>query len=195
MKRLLILIAVFVFIISGCFEKSSTKTSQNKKKSQIKKTSQKREIPEGEKPKIIGEAIEKVVQVYFANQAKENEAFKNNDPESALAYQFAFPLKRTIKTKETTKEIDTINELLKGPTKEEKEQGYRTEIHKITLDSLTVEKEIATAKFSGKDFFLEGDRSGPKVRAQIEKTLLQIERIKKVEIYINDEPKFDDLRA
>lgn len=188
MKKILsICLITFLFIAVGC------QTPENKKGSAGKRSSQ-----PIDKPKILGKKIQKKVFAYFANQEKEDAAYKpveegKKDPEDPTAYQFAFPVIRIIETTTTTVEEDTVKELLKGPTDGEEEQGYRTEIHNIELDSLTIKNKVATAKFTGKKFYLEGDMSGARVRAQIEKTLLQFPHIKKAVIYINGNPKFDDL--
>lgn len=186
MKKLIILLLALILITSGCFHKQPQSTKSNgKRKTQPK-----------EGPLIIGKKIKRKVKIYFANQAKEDEAFKKYDAEDPRAYQYAFPLNRTINTTTTTIARDTVNELLKGPTNNEKAQGYRTEIHNIALDSLEInKKKIAIIKFSGKEFYLEGDMSGVRVKMQIEKTLLQFPSIKKVIIYINGNPNFDSLEG
>ncbi len=186
MKKFLVLFIVLGLVIAGCQTKTATDT---KRKSEQVDTQ-----PTGE-TKILGEKIKKTVKIFYANPEKQDEAAMKNDPETAAAQQMAFPLEREIDTTTTTTKEDTINALLKDVTDTEKKEGYVNEIHKISLDSLTIKDGIATAIFSGKGFILEGDMSGPRVRAQIEKTLQQFSEVDTVDIYINGDSKFDDLRG
>ncbi len=180
---ILIATTVVVLLSSGCQVKTDTE----------RKTEQRDTQPIGE-PKVLGEKIKKTVKLFYANPEKQDEAAMKNDPETAAAQQMAFPVEREIDTTTTTIKEDTISALLKDMSDKEKKEGYINEIHKISLDSLSVEDGIATAKFSGKDFYVAGDMSGPRVRAQIEKTLQQFSDVDTVDIYINDDAKFDDLR-
>ena len=189
-KSVAILLSILIATISiallsaGCQVKTETEI----------KTEQRDTQPVGE-TKILGEKVKKKVKVYFANPEKQDEAAMQSDPETAAAQQMAFPLEKEIDTTTTTIKEDTISALLKDVSDKEKKDGYINEIHNISLDSLSVKDGIATVKFSGKDFLLEGDMSGPRVRAQIEKTLQQFSDVDTVDIYINDDAKFDDLRG
>ena len=189
-KSVAIILSILIATISiallssGCQVKTETE----------RKTEQRDTQPVGE-TKVLGEKIKKKVKVYFANPEKQDKAAMQSDPETAAGQQMAFPLERAIDTTTTTIKEDTISALLKDVNGKEKKDGYINEIHNISLDSLSVKDGIATVKFSGKDFLLEGDMSGPRVRAQIEKTLQQFSDVDTVDIYINDDAKFDDLRG
>ena len=189
-KSVAIILSILIATISiallpaGCQVKTETE----------RKTEQRDTQPVGE-TKVLGEKIKKKVKVYFANPEKQDKAAMQSDPETAAGQQMAFPLERAIDTTTTTIKEDTISALLKDVSDKEKKDGYINEIHNISLDSLSVKDGIATVKFSGKNFVLKGDMSGPRVRAQIEKTLQQFSDVDTVDIYINDDAKFDDLRG
>ena len=82
---------------------------------------------------------------------------------------------------------EAIDKLLEGPTDEEKEAGYYTNINEgVILQSLIIENGTAKADFSSK--LEEGVGGSCKVtfiRSQITETLKQFDTIKEVIISIN----------
>lgn len=185
------MIIIFLSAI-GCTRGANVSRQKDTAKKEKQISGERKTQPQN-KPKIIGKSITKKINIFLANQKKEDEAYAKHDPESKEAYQFAFPVPRIIETTAETLQQDTVKELLKGLTDGEEEQGYKTEIHNLSLDSLKISDGVATVKLNGKKFYLEGDMSGPRLRAQVEKTLLQFTDIKEVVIFVNGNSKFDDL--
>lgn len=125
------------------------------------------------------EAKEKVSQfrVYFGNI--NNEAEKEScTPESSVSRDIPYTI---------ALEKEALEELLKGPSKEERENGIYTNINEgVVLQSLIIEGGTAKADFSKE--LEEGAAGSCKVTfiaSQIEKTLMQFENIKEVKISIN----------
>lgn len=117
------------------------------------------------------------IQVFFSNSKKDPQM---ND------CQKVYPVYRRIAyTKETAKAA--IEELLKGPTQDELDQGYFTSINQGTgLKSILFKNGVATADF---DQTLEVNAGGSckvvNIRSQIIQTLKQFSTIKSVIISIN----------
>lgn len=83
----------------------------------------------------------------------------------------------------------TINELLKGPSVIEKQQGYITSINQgVILQSLKIEDGVAYADFNEQlDYQVGGSCLVTSIRSQIEKTLKQFDTVDQVIISINGE--------
>lgn len=83
----------------------------------------------------------------------------------------------------------TIEELLKGPSKEEKEKGISTAINQeVKLNSIDIQDGVAKVDFNEKlQEGIAGSALVLAIREQIEKTLLQFDIVDEVIIMINGE--------
>lgn len=113
--------------------------------------------------------------LYFSNQL--DEGLNCNEP---------WPIQRTI-TKTDNLPLTALEELLKGPTSEDTDRDYFTNINpNVTIQSFKIENGIAYVDF---DETLEQAIAGScrvgAIRAQIEQTLLQFPEITQVQISIN----------
>ena len=99
------------------------------------------------------------------------------------------------KTVATTRKVSTtpaiaraaLDELIKGPTPSEKQNGYTTLINPdVKINSLTIDKGVATVDFSAE---LESNSGGScralGIRAQITETLKQFPTVQNVTITVN----------
>lgn len=84
-----------------------------------------------------------------------------------------------------------LEELLKGPTDEEKENGYFTSIQEGTmLNGLSIQHGVAFADFNEQlDKNVGGSCRIMAIRSQIEQTLKQFPTVKEVQIYIGERSK------
>lgn len=120
------------------------------------------------------------VKVFFCNSKLNPEA---------LDCSLVFPVEREI-VKGSREELisNTILELLKGPTEEEREDGYFSEINPgVRLKSISVENGIALIDFD--EQFLYGFGGSCRVsaiKAQIERTLKQFDGIREVVVTVNN---------
>lgn len=107
------------------------------------------------------------------------------DP-GVMECNIVYPVERTI---EKTPAIGTasINELLKGPTAEEKNAGYFTSLNEnITLKKLTIEDGTALADFDEQlEYQVGGSCRVIAIYAQIAETLKQFPTVQKVIISVN----------
>lgn len=96
-----------------------------------------------------------------------------------------YSVNRTI-DKTTAIATATINQLITGPTSEEKEKGYTTGINSLTqLNSLNIENGVARADFSKELNDVAGSCTVQMIRAQIENTLKQFTTIEEVIISVD----------
>lgn len=101
-------------------------------------------------------------------------------------------VKRTIADGERDTEAlaaEALNELLKGPTDEEKTQGLSTAIAgDCQLNYVKIENGVATADFCEKfDYQVGGSARVLAIRAQVEKTLKQFPEISEVKMTVEGE--------
>lgn len=116
-----------------------------------------------------------VVNVYFPNAKR--------DPEY-LDCSVVFPSRRAVASGDAA--TASIEALLMGPTDAEKEAGAFTSFpENVELKSLTVVNGLATADFSASLNRVAGSCRVQSIRAQIEKTLLDIEGVTSVVISVN----------
>lgn len=111
--------------------------------------------------------------------------FNNNKLDPEITCRAVFPVDRTIaKTPAIGAEI--IKELLKGPTQEEKDEGYSTLINPwVTLKSLKIIDGVAYADFDEKlQEKVGGSCRVGAIRAEITETLKQFSTIKSVVISV-----------
>lgn len=135
------------------------------------------------------------VLVYFSRHPD-----SDNDPTKVFAVQRQSP----------TLGVATfaINQLIAGPTAAEQSQGLYTPLpesltgssncggadFKITLDHRGTKPETGTATLQFcRTTSLAGDLTGPRIKAEITKTLTQFSNIKQVVILTKDGACFDDL--
>jgi len=128
-------------------------------------------------PVIIGVSDNIIVKAYFNNS--------NLDPEASC--DKVFPVEREIpKTQAVARAA--IEELLKGPTDEEKSQGFFTSINPgVEIQSLTIENGAAKIDFDEQlEFQVGGSCRVAAIRAEITRTLEQFPTVKSVIISINN---------
>lgn len=128
-------------------------------------------------PVVIGISDNIIVKTYFNNS--------NMDPE--FSCNKVFPVEREIpKTQATARAA--IEELLKGPTDEEKSQGFFTTINTgVKIQHLTIENGTAKIDFDEQlEFQVGGSCRVSAIRAEIIQTLKQFSTIKEVIISINN---------
>lgn len=118
------------------------------------------------------------VRVYFGNTIQDKE----------VTCEKAFPVERTI-TKKQAVGTAALKELLRGPTEQEKQEGYFTTINEgVGIKSVRVKDGIAYADFTSE--LGEGVAGSCRVgfiRTQITETLKQFYTVKNVIISINGE--------
>ena len=116
------------------------------------------------------------VLIYFNND--------NLDPE--IACNRVFEVKRSIQKTQGVGRA-AVNELLKGPSESEKNEGYYTNINDgVLLNSLKIENGVAYADFNeALGFQVGGSCRVSAIRAQITETLSQFETVDSVVISIN----------
>jgi hypothetical protein len=115
------------------------------------------------------------VKVYFANSKM--------DPE--VTCEKVFPVERVIPKTQSTAKV-AIEELLKGPTADEKTAQYTTQLNDgVVLNKLTIVDGVAKVDFSAKmDEKMGGSCRVGLIRRQIEETLKQFPSIKSVVISV-----------
>jgi hypothetical protein len=119
------------------------------------------------------------VQVFFMNTEK--------DPDTSDC-DISYPVSRTIKKTEAVGK-SAIEELLKGPSEEEKTAGNISSINPgVVLKSLTIEDGVARADFNEQlGFEVGGSCRVASIRSQITNTLKQFPTVGEVIISINGE--------
>jgi hypothetical protein len=123
----------------------------------------------------FGEYKTTTVKVYFAN--KKAEAGKE--------CQADFPIDRLVPKTQAVGRA-SLDELLKGPSVEEREKGYLTGINEgVKVEKLTIENGVARADFNSRlEEAVGGSCRVSLIRSQIVNTLLQFPTVKKVVISI-----------
>ncbi len=114
-------------------------------------------------------------------------AFFNNDKlDPEFSCNKVFPVERKI-VKTPAVARAALEELLKGPTEEEKEQGFFTSLNPgVKIQSLNIKDEVAYVDFDEQlEFQVGGSCRVAAIRAQIIQTLKQFSTIKDVVISIN----------
>lgn len=126
------------------------------------------------------------VRLVSTNNLKVKAYFNNNKLDPEISCNKVFPVIRTI---DPTKKVaaTAIEELLKGPTAEEKAEGYFTSINEgVKVKSLSIKDGVARIEF---DEALEKAVGGScrvsAIRAEITETLKQFSSVKEVIISIN----------
>ncbi len=116
------------------------------------------------------------VKVFFGNSKL--------DPE--LSCNKAFPVERIIEKKSSVARA-ALEELLKGPTAEEKVQGYGTTINPgVTINKLIIEDGVLEVDFDESlEFQVGGSCRVSAIRAEITQTLMQFPTVDEVIISIN----------
>jgi len=112
--------------------------------------------------------------------------FSNNNLDKEITCTKAFPVSRQI-AKTTAVARAALDELLKGPTAEEKAQGYFTSINPgVKIQQLTIADGIAKVDFDeAMEQGLGGSCRVSAIRAQITETLKQFSTVKNVIISVN----------
>jgi len=130
------------------------------------------------------------VPVYFAETTEETitvKAFFNNDRmDPEFSCNKVFPVEREIpKTQAVARAA--LEELLKGATEEEKNQGFFTSINSgVKIQSLSIKDEVAKVDFDEQlEFQVGGSCRVAAIRAQITETLKQFPTVDNVIISIN----------
>jgi spore germination protein GerM len=136
---------------------------------------------------FIGVATWSILQPHETPPAQSTKVFFGNsvlDPEASCVK--VFPVARSIMKTETVGKA-SLEEMLKGPTPEEKMQGYFTSIGEgVTVQKLAIKNDTAYADFNDA---LERSAGGScrvsAIRSQIAETLKQFPTVKNVVISIN----------
>jgi len=131
---------------------------------------------EGKEPQVSSETM--AVKVYFNNS--------NLDPEYSC--NKVFPVERKIpKTQAVARAA--LEELLKGPTADEKNTGFFTSINPgVKIQKLTIENKTAKIDFDEQlEFQVGGSCRVVAIRAQITQTLKQFPTVENAIISINGE--------
>jgi len=125
---------------------------------------------------ITGQEKTTMVKIFFGN-IKE-------DPE-VLNCEKVYSVERQVFKKKAM--VQALEELLKGPTLEEQEKGYLTNINPgVNINSLIVEDDIVKVDFDEQlGFQVGGSCRVLAIRSQITETLVQFSEINDVIISIN----------
>lgn len=140
------------------------------------------ESPVAETPAIgtTAEASTKtmIVKVFFNNP--------ETDPNWSFECSNVFAVERTI-PKTDSVALAAINELLKGPTDDEKAKGYMSNINSgVKVQKLTIVNSVAKIDFDEQlQFQVGGSCKVSAIYAQIKQTLKQFSSVKDVIISIN----------
>jgi len=114
------------------------------------------------------------LRVYFAN------ARLNGNGDCGNVFSVQRPRGSTVAVAEAA-----LRELLKGPTADEKAEGYSSEIPAgVTLRSIAIDHGVATADFSAGLNRVAGSCRVEAIHAQIERTLEQFPTVKRVVIAV-----------
>jgi len=126
---------------------------------------------------LAGQEKTAAVKVFFSNSEK--------DPQ-ALECEKVYPVEREISRAKPII-LTALEELLKGPTQEEQEKGYLTNINPgVIINDLVIENNIAKVDFSEQlEYQLGGSCRVIAIQAQIIETLKQFAEIDDVIISIN----------
>jgi len=164
--------------------KQQDEETQNKKSEESAKVEDSnRQTNTVEKDTAKQENYKYNVDVYFTNLEKEA-AEKDGKIH-------VYPLKRG--TNDDAVATFCLNEILKGPTEDEKSQGYYSELvfedGKVDAESFKIKivNKIAYVDFA-KPLKFYSDKSRDRVKLQIEQTLLQFHTIKSVVITVQGKP-------
>jgi hypothetical protein len=128
--------------------------------------------------KLFVENLDKItVRAFFSSSAK--------DP-NALNCEMVYPIAREISKTEAVGRA-ALQELLKGPTAEEKNNGFVTNINSgVKIQKLTIQDGVAKVDFNDRlEYQIGGACKVTAIRAQIEETLKQFSTVSKVIISIN----------
>jgi hypothetical protein len=122
----------------------------------------------------------------MADTTKVKVFFNSEKLDPAVSCTKVFPVERTV-AKSTTIAKTALDELLKGPTDDEKLQKYSTAINTgVTVKSVTVVDGVAKADFDSQlGYQVGGSCKVGLIRLQIEQTLKQFPTVKDVQISIN----------
>lgn len=135
------------------------------------------------------EVSERVIQVYFVNQSLE--AMDMKEQQGTPPPFILYPVERTIRS--ATPERAALEELVRGPTPEEVSLGYSSMLPGLTVSGFKIQDGVAVAEFNG-DLRLGGLLAAPRLRQQVERTLLQFEAVESVSVRINGREDFDSLK-
>ena len=113
--------------------------------------------------------------------------FNNSKMDPEFSCNKVFPVQRTIPKIEAIARA-AIEELLKGPTEQEKTESYLTSINSgVKIQKLTIKDGIARIDFDEQlEFQVGGSCRVSAIRSQITETLKQFSTVEQVIISIND---------
>lgn len=120
-------------------------------------------------PRNAPEGDRVVIQVFFSNRAE--------DPQAAECGR-TYPVTRQVSRTSAVARV-ALEELLKGPTAEEREVGYFTSINDgVRVNLLTIEDGVARADFSARiEEAAGGSCRVAVIRSQIANTLMQFSSV------------------
>lgn len=133
--------------------------------------------------------VERRIDLYFTNINRERQDLES--PRGQGPQFMVYAISRKIVT--DTPERTALEELLKGPTSEEKARGYSTYCSSLDLKSFRIAGDSATIELTGTPS-LRGLLAGPRLRSQISNTVRQFNTIKFVRLLVNGSQDFDSLK-
>jgi len=112
--------------------------------------------------------------------------FNNNLLDPEFSCNKVFPVSREVDKTEAVAKA-ALEELLQGPTEEEKESGFFTSINEgVTIKNLSVAGGVARVEFDEQlEFQVGGSCRVTAIRAQITETLKQFPTVEEVVISVN----------
>ena len=112
--------------------------------------------------------------------------FNNNQLDPEFSCNKVFPIEREI-VKTSAIARAALEELLKGPTEKDKQEGFFTSINSgVKIQKLTIENGVAKVDFDEQiEFQVGGSCRVSAIRAQITKTLKQFSSVRDVVISVN----------
>jgi len=129
------------------------------------------------------------VQIFFEHDSLERVFQFRHDPSATPVG--VYPVDRFVSSSAPARE--SVIELLRGPTDIERARGYSTNLDNLRLTGISLKEGVASVRLNGV-LRLRGTFSGARLRAQVDRTLLQFPSIRRVLIWINNKPDFDSSR-
>ena len=138
---------------------------------------------------LAGAQSAEPVNIFFANPRLEVSAQAAHD--SASFPVGVFPVRRMVDHYLPMR--GSMMELLHGPSPSEADSGYASDLQGLYLRRFAIHRGTALVSLRG-DLHLGGALAGARLRAQVERTLRQFARIRRVTLLINGRKDFDAMK-